>query len=609
MAIADESGKKLHAQLTEAFRDWDKNKAGVICADHLKAILRKLEPSFSEPELAKLLEVFDSTKSGMIEYEEFLDFLFSDLAAASQPPAAIVMWGYDSIVKTYRISMRQQVVQVLVGPYTAFMLLSDGNCCRIGPTSCDDEEPLAAPQPLPAIRKSVGGPISRLGIDYMTLYAICADSQEVWLEDRPGEDTVCGVGAAHLLMEEKAEEGEETDPEEDPEERMKSSLRRTPSAHTRNKMKSLFDAEEGPQRATQICGRGVVDLLGDQLWGIAASSSVGKSMLYAGAHARSPDVLGRFLEVPNPSAAGESILWADSQDGPQKFLVELDVGAGSSPVRKIAIVSCAEGALLLLEDGSVAALGTLAGAPARLVEGRLAVPLLPELTCIVDISADGTVLLDRAGLLWRLMGRGRASQLPIVGAEKVDRLCGDVAVVAAGDGCEDAYALGSTAAATWATGLTSMSYANSGRLFGVCHVAGATPAIAAITGLCVAEEQADAHVSAGANTLARICGRPMLPEEGCDIGRLESLLADGCSPNSIVPESGCPLLFHFAERAADQEAGMAEAAATLVKRGADHAEAVHIATGNGDAATLKALRSAGCDVSDAAIAKCLETAT
>jgi len=302
------------------------------------------------------------------------------------------------------------------------------------------------------------------------------------------------------------------------------------------------------------------------------------------------------------------MLWAHLEDGPQKLLVELDVGGGSSRVRKTAIVSCAEGAVLLLEDGTVAALGGLVDEPARLRENRLAVPSLPGLTGIVDVSADGTVLLDSSGLLWRLMGRGQAVQLPVVGAEKVDRLCGDVVVVSNGSGCEDAYALGSRAAANWARGLTTMSYANSGKLFGVCHVAGAPPAVAALTGLCTAEEQADVCASAGANTLARIYGRPLMLEEGCDIERLESLLADGCSPNSAVPECGHPLLFHFAERAADQEAGMAEAAAVLVRRGADQAEAVRIATDNGDAETLKALRSAGCEVSDAAIARCLEEA-
>lgn len=65
----------LASKLKELFRQFDSDQSSVITREKLTTVLKALNPSFTEAELDALFEVADKNKDGVIQYEEFVDFI------------------------------------------------------------------------------------------------------------------------------------------------------------------------------------------------------------------------------------------------------------------------------------------------------------------------------------------------------------------------------------------------------------------------------------------------------------------------------------------------------------------------------------------------------
>lgn len=65
-------------QLRQIFRDFDTNQSGTITIDELAAMCAKLGICVERKYLMALLKVLDTNKSGMLEFEEFQNFLIYD---------------------------------------------------------------------------------------------------------------------------------------------------------------------------------------------------------------------------------------------------------------------------------------------------------------------------------------------------------------------------------------------------------------------------------------------------------------------------------------------------------------------------------------------------
>ena len=62
-------------RMQEAFAAWDKDGNGVIDKDELRRVLKALKPDFPENDLSKLMQVIDVNKNGVIEHQEFCDWI------------------------------------------------------------------------------------------------------------------------------------------------------------------------------------------------------------------------------------------------------------------------------------------------------------------------------------------------------------------------------------------------------------------------------------------------------------------------------------------------------------------------------------------------------
>ena len=64
--------------LRKIFKDFDTNNSGTITIDELSAMCAKLQISVERKYIQAMLKVLDSNKSGMLEFEEFANFLLYD---------------------------------------------------------------------------------------------------------------------------------------------------------------------------------------------------------------------------------------------------------------------------------------------------------------------------------------------------------------------------------------------------------------------------------------------------------------------------------------------------------------------------------------------------
>eukprot|EP00438_Fugacium_kawagutii_P013746 Skav210284 [mRNA] locus=scaffold2977:375477:378729:- [translate_table: standard] len=69
-------GKRSGSEyMQEAFKAWDEDKSGFIDTGELRLVLKAIIPNFSDRDLNDLLRVIDTNGNGVVEYEEFCQWL------------------------------------------------------------------------------------------------------------------------------------------------------------------------------------------------------------------------------------------------------------------------------------------------------------------------------------------------------------------------------------------------------------------------------------------------------------------------------------------------------------------------------------------------------
>eukprot|EP00927_Polykrikos_kofoidii_P037159 TRINITY_DN31335_c0_g1_i1.p1 TRINITY_DN31335_c0_g1~~TRINITY_DN31335_c0_g1_i1.p1 ORF type:complete len:565 (-),score=58.77 TRINITY_DN31335_c0_g1_i1:140-1639(-) len=489
----------------------------------------------------------------MIDYREFITWLGDGISKSDGRTVTLGMWK-ESLVWQYSLQPSQRVSQMIVGPYSAFMLLDDGTPWRIGPVSCDDDSPLAEPQKLTALHNACGGRVLRLGLDYLTLFAV-AGSGDVWAESRPGEESSCWLTAAMFLCEGDSDTCDGSDADD--------------------------DRDNRPRKAVRLSGKNVIDITGSQNVGIVVTST-GPSLLYC-----SRDTSGQWeLECPTC------------------MLLQLDFGDDRRVMKAVMDYAPPSGPFFVLDDGSVAHIDPY---DVKLAGDVVSVPVLPDLEEIINLSFDGSVAIDRSGMLWRTDKPG----VRIINQGAcAERLCGLAVAVAVPGDREEPHLLGDYLALPWdamgpvgALGFVgktrydyTIGYVYDGKLpEGAPEYEVLTP---------------------GANLLACLfgcdkdirLGENKLPG-GIDLERMKNMLQDWGYPTEYAPDcaSGYGIdnfLYAFASMGVD---GCRAAVRLLLDSGVGE-EAVNAAVGkcveDGDKDTLAILRDEGCLVSDEQWSKC-----
>jgi Ca2+-binding EF-hand superfamily protein len=64
--------------LRNIFRTFDLDKSGALTINEMAGLLSKLSVSVTEKELLAVMREMDSNKSGVIEFEEFCQFMVLD---------------------------------------------------------------------------------------------------------------------------------------------------------------------------------------------------------------------------------------------------------------------------------------------------------------------------------------------------------------------------------------------------------------------------------------------------------------------------------------------------------------------------------------------------
>ena len=65
----------IYFDLKEAFRIYDKDKAGYISTEALKEILRELDSKLTEDDLSSIIEEVDEDGSGTLDFDEFMEMM------------------------------------------------------------------------------------------------------------------------------------------------------------------------------------------------------------------------------------------------------------------------------------------------------------------------------------------------------------------------------------------------------------------------------------------------------------------------------------------------------------------------------------------------------
>lgn len=73
-------------KIRETFRKWDCGNAGVISVSDLTTILGKV--GVTGPQIQALFQAMDADKDGKVSYEEFINYIFSDVVGADTAAAA-----------------------------------------------------------------------------------------------------------------------------------------------------------------------------------------------------------------------------------------------------------------------------------------------------------------------------------------------------------------------------------------------------------------------------------------------------------------------------------------------------------------------------------------
>jgi len=72
-------GKRMGAEyMKEAFKAWDEDNSGWIDTGELRRVLKAIMPNFSDRDINDLLRVIDTNSNGVVEYEEFCQWLLKE---------------------------------------------------------------------------------------------------------------------------------------------------------------------------------------------------------------------------------------------------------------------------------------------------------------------------------------------------------------------------------------------------------------------------------------------------------------------------------------------------------------------------------------------------
>jgi len=63
-------------KLKAVFRQWDTDGDGIISREELGRIMKELDPSFKQDELEVMFQACDANQDGVIDYSEFINWLF-----------------------------------------------------------------------------------------------------------------------------------------------------------------------------------------------------------------------------------------------------------------------------------------------------------------------------------------------------------------------------------------------------------------------------------------------------------------------------------------------------------------------------------------------------
>lgn len=111
-------------RMKEAFQAWDRNNSGSIEVEELKGVMKGLNPDFPDRDLDKIMRVIDTNHNGVIEYEEFVEWVMggSSLEITEDSFEGLV----SGLMRDAGSSSQQNVAEVLVQPAGLFFRMRSG---------------------------------------------------------------------------------------------------------------------------------------------------------------------------------------------------------------------------------------------------------------------------------------------------------------------------------------------------------------------------------------------------------------------------------------------------------------------------------------------------
>jgi len=90
--------KSLH-EVKVIFKTWDEDGSGTISLKELQHVMQRLAPGMREEDLAALLREADKNNNGLIEYEEFVDWLTLPTSGISINSGSASVFDLDSVLR------------------------------------------------------------------------------------------------------------------------------------------------------------------------------------------------------------------------------------------------------------------------------------------------------------------------------------------------------------------------------------------------------------------------------------------------------------------------------------------------------------------------------
>lgn len=100
MAATDQNPDYAFDQMKATFRDWDCDGRGFINRRSLMALLVQLAGrQLSERELDRVMQEADKNGNGIIEYDEFIDWINSPVTAVTMSPQGLACFDFTSVLR------------------------------------------------------------------------------------------------------------------------------------------------------------------------------------------------------------------------------------------------------------------------------------------------------------------------------------------------------------------------------------------------------------------------------------------------------------------------------------------------------------------------------